>query len=93
MKARTLKAAGLSSLIWCVGRAGSELKNRTCPDSALMKARTLKAAGLSSLIWCVGRAGSELKIRKRVTGLVELDQFKYTLNTYREPFVELRDSL
>ena len=30
---------------------------------------------------------------KGVTRLVELDQFKYTLNTYREPFVELRDSL
>ncbi len=58
-----------------------------------MKARTRKATGLSSLIWRADRAGSELKIRKRVTGLVELDQFKYTLNTYREPFVELRDSL
>lgn len=33
------------------------------------------------------------KIRKKVTGLVELDQYKYTLNTYREPLVEVGDSL
>jgi len=26
-------------------------------------------------------------------GLVELDQFKYTLNTYREPLLEVGDSL
>lgn len=74
-------------------RKYKELKNSICLKGALMKVRTLYEAGLSSLTWCVGRAGSELKIRKRVTGLVELDQFKYTLNTYREPFVELRDSL
>ena len=30
---------------------------------------------------------------KRVTGLVELDQFKYTLNTYRKPLLEVGDSL
>ena len=35
----------------------------------------------------------ERKHRKKVTGLVELDQFKYTLNTYREPLVEVGDSL
>ncbi len=25
--------------------------------------------------------------------MVELDQFKYTLSTYKEPLVEVRDSL
>jgi len=33
------------------------------------------------------------KLRKLVTGLVELDQYKYTLNTYREPLLEVGDSL
>lgn len=31
--------------------------------------------------------------RKKVTRMVELDQFKTTLNTYKEPLVEVRDSL
>lgn len=69
------------------------LKNSNCPNSTLMDVWTPKAAGHPSLVLCADRAVAELKIRKKVTGLVELDQFKYTLNTYREPFVELRDSL
>lgn len=31
--------------------------------------------------------------KKEVKLVVELDQFKYTLNTYKEPLVEVRDSL
>ncbi len=33
------------------------------------------------------------KEQKEVKLVVELDGFKYTLNTYREPLVEVRDSL
>lgn len=33
------------------------------------------------------------KIRKQVKLVVELDQFKYTLSTFKKPLVEVRDSL
>lgn len=33
------------------------------------------------------------KIWKEVTQMVELDQFKYTLETLQKPLVEVRDSL
>ncbi len=32
-------------------------------------------------------------MRKEGDTMVELDQFKFTLNSYREPLVEVRDSL
>jgi hypothetical protein len=35
----------------------------------------------------------KFEIWKEVTQMVELDQFKTTLNTYKEPLVEVRDSL
>ena len=31
--------------------------------------------------------------RKQVKLMVELDQFKYTLSTFKKPLVEVRDSL
>ena len=60
----------------------------------------------TSEAWTTGRADAKQKLWVKAVGraernynkkegelVVELDQFKYTLNSYAQPFTELRDSL
>ncbi len=41
----------------------------------------------------ISSAADENKYRMEVKKMVELDQFKFDLNTYNQPLQELRDSL